>query len=394
VYGLYEEHVRMPFWQSLPQPIIGLSPMDGVTDAAFRWIVAQHGNPDVQCTEFTHVEDLCRGIAAAWRQLRFVEIERPILAQLYGTDPDRFYQAAQVVCALGFDGVDINMGCPAKRVTAHGAGAALIMNPPLARAIIRAVHAGVRDWASGHALATLGLEPHVVEQLQALTSAASRPQRGPRTALPVSVKTRLGYDTVVIEDWVSTLLDEQPAAITIHGRTLTQMYRGQADWEAIRRAAELGRDTSTVILGNGDLGTMADVVARVRQTQVQGVLIGRGALGNPWIFRAKAWAQDHSARATALARPPDVSVHDRLQVALEHACYFERLGDGGHFPAMRKHLGWYCRDFPGAAETRAQMFKTTNATDVARVLATLQRAYDGPRGDHGDEAGKRGEASD
>jgi tRNA-dihydrouridine synthase len=364
--------------------------MDGVTDAAFRCIVAQHGKPDVQCTEFIHVEDLCRGTTSAWRQLRFVELERPVLAQLYGTDPDKFYQAAQVICALGFDGVDINMGCPAKSVTARGAGAALITNPPLAREIIRAVQAGVRDWASGHTIATIGLQPCVVEQLQALPNTASRPQQGPRTALPVSVKTRLGYDAVVIEDWVSILLDERPAAIAIHGRTLTQMYRGQADWDAVRRAAQLGRNTATLVLGNGDLGSMSEVVERVRQTQVQGVLIGRGALGNPWIFRAKAWAQNQDPRATALARPPDVSVYDRLQVALEHARYFESLGDGGHFLAMRKHLGWYCREFPGAAETRQQMFKTTNAADVARVLATLQRASDCSREDHGDEAGKSG----
>ncbi|HEY7490853.1 MAG TPA: tRNA-dihydrouridine synthase, partial [Candidatus Tectomicrobia bacterium] len=270
----------------------------------------------------------------------------------------------------------------------------LITNPPLAREIIRAVQAGVRDWASGHAIATPGLGPRVVERLQALTSTAAPPQRGPRTALPVSVKTRLGYDTVVIEDWVSTLLDERLAAIAIHGRTLTQMYRGQADWDAIRRAARLGRNTSTLILGNGDLGTIAEVVERVRQTQVQGVLIGRGALGNPWIFRAKAWAQCQGARATTPPRPPDILVHDRLRVALEHARYFESLGDGGHFPAMRKHLGWYCREFPGAAATRAQMFKTTNAADVARVIATLQGGGDCPQEHHGHEAMQRGGSAD
>ena len=313
----------MHFWHTLPQPIIGLAPMDGVTDAAFRFIVARHGKPDVQCTEFIHVEEVCRGTASAWRQLRFAEIERPVLAQLYGTDPDRFYQAAHVICTLGFDGVDINMGCPAKNVTARGGGAALITNPPLAREIIRAVQAGVRDWASGQAIGTIGLPPRVVEQLQARTSAASQPRRVPRTTLPVSVKTRIGYDTVVIEDWVSILLDERPAVIAIHGRTLAQRYRGQADWEAIRRAVQLGRATSTLVLGNGDLGTMAEVVERVRQTQVHGVLIGRGALGNPWLFLAKALAQHPCAPATEQARPPDVSVHERLQVALEHARYFE-----------------------------------------------------------------------
>ena len=364
-------HDRMSFWQTLPQPIIGLSPMDGVTDAAFRCMVARHGKPDVQCTEFIHVEEICRGLESAWRQLRFVELERPVLAQIYGVDPDKFYQAAHVICALGFDGVDINMGCPSKSVAARGCGAALIKNPPLAREIIRAVQAGVRDWASGHDMAQIGLSPRVVEQMQALLSAASQPQRGQRTALPVSVKTRLGYDAVVIEEWVATLLEERPDVIAIHGRTLAQMYRGQADWEAIRRAVQLARTTSTLVLGNGDLVAMSEAVERIRQTQVHGVLIGRGALGNPWIFLAKEWARRQCSTLPDQTWPPHVSLCDRLQVALEHARYFEALGDGVRFPAIRKHLGWYCRGFPGAAETRAQLFQTTNARDVARVLATL-----------------------
>jgi nifR3 family TIM-barrel protein len=362
----------MSFWQTLPQPIIGLSPMDGVTDAAFRCIVARHGKPDVQYTEFIHIEEICRGLESAWQQLRFVDIERPILAQIYGADPDRFYQAAHVICALGFDGVDINMGCPSKSVAARGCGAALIKNPALARAIIRAVQAGVRDWASGHDLAQIGLQPRVVEQIETLTSAASRPQRGYRTALPVSVKTRLGYDAVVIEDWVSVLLEERPDAITIHGRTLAQMYRGQADWDAIRRAVQLARATSTLLLGNGDLVAMAEAVARIRETQVHGVLIGRGALGNPWIFLAKEWARWQCATTPTHPWSPAVSRRDRLQVALEHARYFEALGDGVRFPAMRKHLGWYCRGFPGAAETRAKLFQASDSGDVARLLADIE----------------------
>src|SRR5499426_739950 len=364
----------MSFWHTLPPPIIGLAPMDGVTDAAFRFIMARHGKPDVQCTEFVSVEEIRCGTASAWRQLRFVESERPILAQIYGADPDGFYQAAHVVCALGFDGVDINMGCPAKSVSARGCGAALIKNPPLARAIIRAVQAGVRDWASGHAIDTIGLRSSVAEQIQRLSSTAASSSRQHRSALPVSVKTRLGYDSVVIEDWVSALLEEQPEVIAIHGRTLTQMYRGQADWDAIRRAAKFVCETSTLVLGNGDVTTMSEAVQRVRETQVHGVLIGRGALGNPWIFRAKAWARHQLSAPTTEAPSPDVALRERCQVALEHARYFEGLNDGVPFQAMRKHLGWYCRGFPGAADMRAQLFTTTSSGDVARVFAALQGA--------------------
>src|SRR6266487_5882572 len=132
----------MSFWHQIAQPIIGLSPMDGVTDPAFRFIVARHGKPDVQFTEFINVDELCYGADSAWHQLRYAEIERPVLAQIYGADPDKFYQVAQVACELGFDGVDINMGCPSKSVSARGGGAALIKNQYLAKEIISASQCG------------------------------------------------------------------------------------------------------------------------------------------------------------------------------------------------------------------------------------------------------------
>jgi nifR3 family TIM-barrel protein len=347
----------MSFWRDIEQPIIGLSPMDGVTDPAFRFIVARHGKPDVQFTEFINVNEICHGAEAAWRQLRYADVERPVLAQIYGAEPDLFYQVAQVVCELGFDGVDINMGCPSRSVSARGCGAALIKNPPLARAIIRAVQCGVRDWASGRRIETIGLRSKVAERVAALAEGRAS---GGRSLVPVSIKTRLGYDSVVIEDWVSTLVEERPEAISIHGRTLTQMYRGQADWSAIARAAKLVRETPTLVLGNGDVETMADLVARVQETHVHGVLIGRGALGNPWIFREKRGQS-----------PFPVPLQERFRVALEHARYFEALGGASRFAAMRKHLGWYCKGFPGAAETRSRMFRTTCSQDVERVLAGI-----------------------
>ncbi len=379
----------MSFWHGIAQPVIGLSPMDGVTDPAFRFIVASHGKPDVQITEFINVDEVCHGGDAAWSQLDYHEIERPIVAQIYGADSDKFYQVAQVVCELGFDGIDINMGCPSKNVSARGCGAALIRNPPLAREIIRAVQAGVRDWASGHRLDAIGLRPRVVERVQALASGRPGDCAEPRRPIPVSVKTRLGYDAVVIEDWVSVLLEERPAAISIHGRTLAQMYRGQADWAAIGRAATLIRETSTLALGNGDVESMADLVQKVRDTHVHGVLIGRGALGNPWIFRAKAWAkaqvneeegdgeeggQSHHPLHWKEQRVPEmetVPLQERFRVALEHARYFESLGGASRFAAMRKHLGWYCTGFFKAAEVRSQMFRATSSRDVEQILAGL-----------------------
>ncbi len=360
----------MSFWHTLPQPIFGLAPMDGVTDAAFRCMVARHGKPDVQYTEFVNVDELCRGISASWGQVRYVEAERPVLAQIYGANPETFYQATQIICALGFDGVDINMGCPAKSIAARGCGAGLIKNPPQARAIIRAVQDGVRDWAAGQALMPDGLHPHARRRLEQALQEAPSGAQCPRSAIPVSVKTRLGYDTVVIEDWLTCLLDEHPEVITVHGRTLKQMYRDQADWQAIGRAATLGRETTTLILGNGDIQTMPEAVERVRATQVHGVLIGRSAMGNPWLFLAKEWARSQCALATEAGPPPAVSAYERFCVALEHVRYFEALNDGRPFVTLRKYLGWYCRGFPGATEARAALFKTTNAAEVAEVFAT------------------------
>lgn len=361
----------MNFWHTLPQPIIGLAPMDGVTDAAFRCIVARHGKPDVQYTEFTDVEQIYRGTTPAWRQLRFSAMERPVVAQIYGANPQRFYQAAHIICTLGFDGVDINMGCPAKNVATRGCGAALIKNPALAGEIIGAVQAGVRDWAAGHTLDTIGLPPEVLAHVQRRAEASASPAVRPRTPIPVSIKTRLGYDTVVSEDWMTVLLDARPDVIALHGRTLAQKYRGQADWHEIGRAAKLAQATSTLVLGNGDLRTMAEVVEQLQATPVHGVLIGRGALGNPWIFLEKDWVRQCLTSVLAPAPPPEVAVHERLQVALEHARYFETLNHGPGFPAMRKHLGWYCRGFPGAAEMRTQLFQATSAADVARLLAEV-----------------------
>lgn len=361
----------MSFWHDIAQPIIGLSPMDGVTDPAFRFIVASHGKPDVQFTEFINVDEVCHGSNTAWSQLHYAEIERPIVAQIYGADPDKFYQVAQVVCELGFDGVDINMGCPSKNVSARGCGAALIRNPPLAKEIIRAAQAGVRDWAAGSRIDAIGLRPKVAERVQSLASARARDVTKPRRPIPLSVKTRLGYDSVVIEDWVSVLAEERPEVISIHGRTLAQMYRGRADWDAIGRAAKLVRDTSMLVLGNGDVESMADLVQKVRDTHVHGVLIGRGALGNPWVFRAKAWAKAQVHESPIPKPLYDVPLQERFRVALEHARYFEALGGDSRFSAMRKHLGWYCTGFFKAAEVRSQMFRATGSHDVERILAGI-----------------------
>jgi tRNA-dihydrouridine synthase len=199
---------------------------------------------------------------------------------LYGKDPELFYQAAHVVCELGFDGLDINMGCPSRNVASSGAGAGLIRTPDLAHAIIRAARQGIADWTAGQTLEGAGLKPARVDTINRLKGQREPAATRARLPVPLSVKTRLGYDEVIVERWIEHLLSESPAVISLHGRTLQQMYRGEADWSAIARAVQVARGSRTLLLGNGDVQNLSDVVRRVCETRVDGVLVGRAALGD------------------------------------------------------------------------------------------------------------------
>ena len=368
----------MSFWHHLPRPIIGLAPMDGVTDIAFRHVIAtgacperstakSKGRPDVIFTEFTNVHDICQGRVMGWEPLRYTDGQRPIVAQLYGKEPLLFYRAAHVVSELGFDGLDINMGCPSKNVASSGCGAGLIRTPELALDIMAATERGLRDWAEGQTLAEAGLKPGIVEKVR--TARAAKDPPTPRAALPLSVKTRLGYDSVIIKEWSACLAEGRPQVISIHGRTLKQMYRGDADWEAIAEAAAQIRQRGILVLGNGDVGSMNEAIARIRASGVDGILIGRAALGNPWIFHGKEAIREAVRTHSRHPVPePAVSREDRFDMILKHAHTFERFHDVARFPRMRKHLGWYCSGFPHAAALRADMVKTNNAGDVERLL--------------------------
>lgn len=363
----------MSFWDNLSYPIVGLSPMDGVTDAAYRFIAAKTGRPDVIFTEFTNVGGICRGPARLLRDFLYHEIERPVVAQIYGSEPEYFYKAAQLVCALGFDGVDINMGCPSKSVSSNGCGAALIKNPPLAKEIIRETRRGIQDWVNGASLDNLGFQSETL--IQAARMNFDRTQSAvpiPRRTIPISVKTRIGYDTVVVEEWISHLLEERPVAISIHGRTLRQMYRGQADWDAIARAVSVAKGSGTRIFGNGDLRNLNDAAAKIIKTGVDGVLVGRAALGNPWIFRAKESLRDAVYGRAAVSFPEmEPTPAERLDTLVEHARAFDRLFGTGPFVTMRKHMGWYCKSFPNAKEWRARLVQAESLDAVEAVTTVM-----------------------
>lgn len=357
------------FWQTLPQPIIALAPMDGVSDAPFRQVHAEIGRPDIVFTEFTNVQGLWRGDVRLLDAFLFDDSERPAVAQIFGSTPPDFYRSAIMVCELGFDGVDINMGCPSKCVTGHGGGAALIREPKLAQEIVRATRQGVEDWANGQTLEGIGLAPERIARIRQMNAARTTPIA--RRRLPVSVKTRLGYDSIIIEDWVKVLLEVEPVAISLHGRTLRQMYTGAANWDAIGRAAAIVRQTPTLILGNGDIHTVEDARQRILETGVHGVLIGRASMGNPWLFRdlramrAALIASNHVGEPAPASRPTS---QERLRIARHHARLFARLLPGHRWVELRKHLAWYCRDFYDAVSLRRQLVQTNSLSEVEVLI--------------------------
>jgi nifR3 family TIM-barrel protein len=319
------------FWDKLPRPIMALAPMADVTDAAFRRLIAKCGPPDITWTEFVSADGLCHplGRERLRRDLLYTEAERPIVAQLFGARPEQMKEAAQLIAELGFDGLDLNMGCPDRAVEKQGAGAALMKNPKLARELIRAAREGTR--------------------------AAGR-------ELPISVKTRLGYNKDELETWLPELLAEAPAAVTIHARTRKEMSKVPARWERVRRAVEIRNElgSSALILGNGDATDLADARVKAEVSGADGVMLGRAIFGNPWLF-AKVPERDSASEGLTVA--------DRLVVLIEHAHLFEELL-GGHksFAVMKKHFKAYIKDFEGAAELRAQLMETENAAEVETII--------------------------
>lgn len=345
-------------WENLPKSFIGLSPMDGVTDVPFREICQKYGQPDLMFTEFSSVEGLCRKAVDLLKEFRYLPSQRPIIGQIYGVTPEFFRQSAIMLCELGFDGIDINMGCPAKNVAHGGAGAALIKTPVLAQAIIKATQVGAAQWAEGAELKDcLNLSDEIKFEVTKMKLESGATQLARRN-IPISIKTRIGVDSIVIENWLKTLLELEPAAITIHGRTLRQLYSGQADWDAIGLAVNVAKNSGakTKILGNGDLTSRVMALEKIQEFGVAGVLIGRASFGNPWIFSADQTPQSPELKA---------------KVALEHAELFEKTygqAEKYSFLPMRKHLSWYTSGFPQAREIRSVLVRSNSSAEAKSIF--------------------------
>ncbi len=327
--------------------------MDGITDFAYRQIHAKYGKPAVMFTEFTNVEGMfLSDNDYLLNDFRYHILQRPIIAQIFGSTPEYFYKAAIVCAELNFDGIDINMGCPAKNVAHHGGGAALIGKPDLAKEIVRAVKRGVTDWTNGKSINDLGLPEFKISKIRELKSFSESTSESNRRSIPVSVKTRLGIDEIIIEEWVKHLLEVEPANITLHGRTLKQMYTGQADWSAIGRGAAIIKQTSTTVLGNGDISSRKDALNKIDEYGLDGALIARASMGNPNIWNEQ----------------PALTPTQKLTLALEHAKIHAENKDEKLFLQMRKHFSFYISNFPNSTEIKVKLIQTKSYSEAEEII--------------------------
>lgn len=331
--------IELGFWGKLKRPIICLAPMADVTDCAFRQIIAKYCKPDVFWTEFVSADGLAHPKAREKLliDLKYGENERPIVAQIFGGNVDNIREASRLCRELGFDGIDINMGCPDKSVEKQGAGACMIKNPEIARAIIRAAKEG-------------------------------------GGGLPVSVKTRIGYNKVEIDTWLRELLKENLAALTVHLRTKKEMSLVPAHWELMEDIVKLRDEVSpgTLIIGNGDITDLDDGRKKCEEYGCDGVMLGRAIFGNPWLFSAEQknfGGLLHPSDGTFPAQNFSVPLQEKLKVMVEHTKLFEKmLGEHKNFAIMKKHYKAYVNGFDGAKELRVELMGCSSANEIERIV--------------------------
>lgn len=307
------------FWEQLKKPIIGLSPMDGVTDFPMREITAYIAKPAVMFTEFLNCEGFCKKPEKFQHILKFSPKQRPIVVQLFGASPSDFKKALEKIIPLGFDGVDINMGCPDRAVVKKGGGAALIGNFNLSRDIIEVCLS-------------------VLEKM--------------KKPIPLSVKTRLTNNSSESFKWFTHLARFPLSAVTIHGRNINQKVSGEVNWDIISKAAAIFQKQKILALGNGGVKSVYEAEEKCVAYHLDGILIGQAALGNPWVFK-----KDY---------PP--TKEKILQTILKHAHLAWDFYGEKNFNIFRKHLGWYPRNFSNSKALRVKLLQTTNLQQVEEIL--------------------------
>ena len=301
--------------------ILALAPMEGVTDTVFRQVLCKIGKPDLFFTEFLNVEGFCsKGREKVIHRLDFRNIEKPVVVQLWGNVPEYYAETVEYVKTLNPDGIDINMGCSVRDVLSSGRGSALINDKVLAKEIIDVVKESAGD-------------------------------------LPVSVKTRIGFDKIDTEGWIGFLLEQGLDMITVHGRLSREAYSTSSRWDEIAKCVKLRDDISpkTVILGNGDVKDIGQAKEYVGRYDVDGVMIGRAILNNPWLFSGR--------------KPEDISKEERIEVLKKHLEIFEKdRGDMNIFNSQKKYIKAYISNFETAGELRSKLMDTRSSLEIMDIL--------------------------
>ncbi len=312
----------MDFWGQFKPGFSILAPMEGVTDIAFRQVVAKAARPDIFYTEFTNVNSYVseKGRHNALERLKYEPEEKPLVAQIWGTQPEMFLETAQALKQLGFEAVDINMGCPDRHVVATGGGSGLIRTPARAIEIIRSTK---------------------------------------MAGLPTSVKTRLGY-TYVDEwrDWLATILRETPDALTVHLRTKKEMSKVEAHYELIPEILALKNEVSpaTKLIINGDFDRPSDA-QKYFDMGIDGVMIGRGVFRNPFCFEKE---------------PREHTRDELIDLMRTHLDLYEKYGLQSYDP-LKHFYKIYINNFPGASDIRAKLMETKSIAEARAILDELEK---------------------
>ncbi len=322
------------FWGKIKKPIFALAPLADVTDPALRSLVARYSKPDVIWTEFVSADGLfLGGYDALLPDLNYTEVERPIIAQFFTSKPAMMEKASRLALDLGFDGVDINMGCPDKSVEKQCAGASLIKNHNLAAELISSAKKGA--------------------------SSISK-------QIPVSVKTRIGYNTDEIDSWITMLLQQDIPALTVHLRTRKEMSEVPAHWDKLAKVVGI-RDSinkETLIIGNGDVLSLADGMEKINLTGADGVMLGRAIFGNPWLFENK-----DKIRIGEKIPNCDKNKDEKLMALRDLLLSFETMvGNRKNFSVMKKHFKSYISGWDNAKDIRLKLMQTSSYSEATEII--------------------------
>ena len=324
------------FWQKLTKPILTTTPMAGITDSAWRQICKSWG-ADVVHTEFVSVDALCHNSAKTMAMLAYQASEQPVVVQIFGKNAELYPQAAKIVAKTGIAGIDINFGCPAKKVAGHGGGICLLRDLKIVRDIV------------------------------AKTTAA--------VDLPVSVKTRIGLrkiqgqpesGNISVFDFMDALKDLPLAALILHGRNYEVPFTGPVDLDMLKEAGEKFKSLwpQGIYLINGSFQTVESVVADLKYTQADGIALSRSLYGRPWLFKQiKDYIQTGHYQ--------EVDWPTIKETAIRHAELLWQSKNEKTFIEMRKHLLFYVKGRPDASELRKKLVNVANPKDVAKILNPL-----------------------